>query len=622
MKKLLFVLILGFVHEQANAQCTANFAINDILITTPEDTLYLCSPFKVTFSNKTSGGQSTRLWDFGTKKSSSNTVSFLASKNVDTVYTIKLTSTCLPTGTSTKSATVKVIQTVPKPFIISNSNSMCDVDSVILKTNSTLQCIWKKDTVSVGTGNSLKLEDGGSYTVETKDENGYCTAKSDPFIVNPIPTWFLDIDKDGLGDPFTTNTSCMQPIGYVSVCDNGVVSTFAGSGVAGNSDGTSLNATLYYPIGIVFDKLGNIYVADAGNNKIRKITRYGNVSTFAGSGISGSTDGTSLNATFKLLKGITFDSIGNIYVLDEYRIRKITPNGVVSTFASFGISGSTGVTTSYSTQGITVDNIGNIYVTEYNRIRKITPNGVVIIFAGSLVSGSIDGRLATFNSPQGIATDKLGNIYVADAGNNKIRKITRYGNVSTFAGSGISGSTDGTSLNATFNFPQGITVDSIGNIYVTEHNKIRKITPNGDVSTIAGSGVAGSIDGRLATFNNPQGIATDKLGNIYVADAGNNKIRRISNCSNIIMGVDNIYQRHSVSMFPNPAHDILNINFDKLIGNYTINIVNSTGITVYSKSLNQPLTQLNIGDYVKGIYFIKIQDLSNNILETKKLMIE
>lgn len=276
------------------------------------------------------------------------------------------------------------------------------------------------------------------------------------------------------------------------------------------------------------------------------------VATFAGFTGSfgvfcGTTDGAGSVARFCGPGGVTVDASGNVYVADSsnHTIRKITPAGVVSTFAGeAGTIGNKNNTNIYSPanfdhpQGVAVDAFGNVYVadTDNNLIRKITTTGWVSYFAGSGTVGSTDGigSDARFNSPTGVAIDAFGNVYVADYNNHTIRKITAAGEVSTFAGSaGILGSTDGTGTNARFYFPSGVAVDALGNVYVadTSNSTIRKITSTGVVTTLAGSaGTYGSSNGTGANarFKGPNGVAVDASGNVYVADSFNQTIRKIT----------------------------------------------------------------------------------------------
>ncbi len=332
----------------------------------------------------------------------------------------------------------------------------------------------------------------------------------------------------------------------LAYCQNsGAVSTLAGSaGVSAFADGTGNAAAFNWPFELTVDSSSNIYIADSGNQIIRKITSGVVVTTFAGQvGIIGSTNGTGTAASFFNPSGISFDSAGNIYVADTLNnlIREITPGGVVTTLAgSAGVTGSTNGTGSAASfnnpYGVAVDSNGNVYVADTlnNLIREITPGGVVTTLAGSAgVTGSTNGTgsAASFNNPYGVAVDSNGNVYVADTGNNLIREIAPGGVVSTLVGSGSAGSSNGTGIAASFNGPYGVAVGTSGNVYVADtfNNLIREIAPGGVVTTLAGSGSIGSADGTgsAASFFSPNGISVDASGNVYVADSGNYIIRII-----------------------------------------------------------------------------------------------
>ena len=315
-----------------------------------------------------------------------------------------------------------------------------------------------------------------------------------------------------------------------------MVTTLAGS-TNGNNNGTGTAAKFNAPSGVAVDSSGQVYVADQGNHRIRKIDPAGVVTTFAGS-TSGSADGTGTAAQFNRPAGVAVDSRGNVYVadIDNHRIRKISPTGVVTTLAgsSSGYMDGTGTAAQFNgPYGVAVDSSGQVYVADYNnhRIRKISPVGVVTTLAGS-TSGSADGTgtAAQFNFPNCVAVDSSGHVYVGDTWNHRIRKISPAGVVTTFAGS-TSGSADGTGTAAQFNQPSGVAVDSSGNVYVADtlNHRIRKISPAGVVTTFAGSS-SGDDDGTLADakFNNPSGVAVDSSGHFYVADRNNHRIRKIS----------------------------------------------------------------------------------------------
>ncbi len=322
---------------------------------------------------------------------------------------------------------------------------------------------------------------------------------------------------------------------YVIVDIN--VSTLAGS-TQGDADGSGTNAQFSTPYGVAFDASGNIYIADAGNHKIRKISMDGTVTTIAGTGTAGFSDGNGVNASFNFPFGLAIDSAGNIYVADtvNHKIRKITPDGIVSTLAgsTAGFADGNGSNAQFNTPyDVAVDVSNNIYVadTGNTKIRKITPDGTVTTIAGS-TPGFADGSSnnAQFSSIGGLELDTSGNIYVADFGNHRIRKINTNGDVITIAGS-EQGFADGIGENARFNRPVRVAVDILGIVYVSDtfNDKIRKIDSNGLVSTISGTneGFQDGI-GVNAQFNRPIGLIIDKDFNIYVADASNHKIRKIT----------------------------------------------------------------------------------------------
>jgi sugar lactone lactonase YvrE len=325
----------------------------------------------------------------------------------------------------------------------------------------------------------------------------------------------------------------------------GVVTTIAGVvGVAGSTDGTGTAALFEYPSGMAIDGSGNLYVADDGAKTIRKVTPTGTVTTLAGTpNRIGSSDGTGASASFTDPLGIAVDASGNAYVADNGNdtIRKVTPAGVVTTLAgsptSAGSRDGTGSAAGFTEPyGVAVNASGTLFVTDDTTIRMVTAGGVVSTLAGVESIGAEDGSgsAARFSGPVGVAVDGGGNAYVTDTANNTVRKITPAGAVTTLAGSpGVAGSSDGVGGAASFNGPNGIAVDPSGNVYVadTRNNTIRKITAAGIVSTLAGSaGNPGSADGpgAAAGFRTPFGVAVDSSGDLFVSDSGNDTIRRVT----------------------------------------------------------------------------------------------
>ncbi|QTE45153.1 MULTISPECIES: gliding motility-associated C-terminal domain-containing protein [Mucilaginibacter] len=259
--------------------------------------------------------------------------------------------------------------------------------------------------------------------------------------------------------------------------------------------------------GVAVDAAGNVFVADWGDNTIFKLTPSGNLSKFAGHSFPGLADGQGVSAAFNAPDALVLDAAGNLYVSDQQNnvIRKITPGGLVSTFA--GTDSEAGVN---NPRGLAIDNAGNLYVADQgnNVIRKITAAGVVTTYAGNGTVGANNGPAASasFNTPTAVGLDAAGNLYVSDSGNSIIRKISPAGVVSTFA--------------TGFNFPRELRVDGTGNVYVAEQygNTIKKISPNGTVTIIAGGGKK-DANGVAAIFNGPIGLAMDGKGNLFVGES-------------------------------------------------------------------------------------------------------
>ena len=338
--------------------------------------------------------------------------------------------------------------------------------------------------------------------------------------------------------------------------------TLAGSVGYGSTDGAGSAARFSLPFATAVDNQGNVYVADTNNHLIRKITPAGVVSTLAGqAGTSGSADDTGSAARFNQPSGVAVDTAGNVYVADTYNftVRKITidTNGVgtVTTLAgtagAHGTADGTGSAARFNrTSGVAVDSSGNVYVADSGNslIRKITAAGEVTTLAGGgwpNSNGSADGvgSAARFSWPAGLAVDASGSVlYVADGSNYTIRKITitadGVGTVSTVAGlPGTAGKADGTGSTARFNYPDGLALDSAGNLFVADSNNhtIRKITFNavdvGTVTTLAGAaGSFGSTQGAgsAALFYFPHGLAANSSGTLYIADSSNHTIRKVT----------------------------------------------------------------------------------------------
>ena len=317
------------------------------------------------------------------------------------------------------------------------------------------------------------------------------------------------------------------------------VSTFAGDGTDADLDGPLLSAQFHTPVDIAISASGILYVADYNGRRIRKITG-GQVSVLAGDGSFGTRNGAGDTAQFLDPYRIEVDPGGNVYVMDQAdaRVRRITPNGVVSTYAGTAVSGFKDGDVSValfrqSMGGIAMGTQGDIYIDDTNngRIRKISAAGQVSTFAGKETKGFVNGdtSVAEFLNPNGILFDKQGNMYVADNGNYCIRKITPGGIVSRFTGMGTAGMADGAPGTAQFHYIYDMVIDKDGNLLLSDGDRIRKVNPAGEVSTIAGSTTGYTDgDGPTAQFSYPAGLAIDAEGSLYVADALNYRVRKIS----------------------------------------------------------------------------------------------
>jgi sugar lactone lactonase YvrE len=348
----------------------------------------------------------------------------------------------------------------------------------------------------------------------------------------------------------------------------GTITTVAGNGAAGflGDGGTSTSAELSGPSGVAVDSVGNLYIADAGNNVIRKVTAAsGIITTVAGNGTqSYSGDGgAATSAELSGPSGVAVDSVGNLYIADAGNnlIRKVTAaTGVISTVAGhggYGYSGDGGPATSGELSypsGVAVDSSGNLYIADsYNsRIRLVSlATGIITTVAGNgAPSYSGDGGPATgaeLNYPSDVAVDSSGNLYIADEPNERIRMVSSAtGIISTVAGNGSVSNVGngGPATSAAFNQPTSVAVDSSGNLYIADYNnqRIRLVNAaTGIITTVAGNGFQGySGDGGAATnaeLSGPAGVAVDSVGNLFIADELNQRIRRVSAATGIITTV-------------------------------------------------------------------------------------
>jgi sugar lactone lactonase YvrE len=333
-----------------------------------------------------------------------------------------------------------------------------------------------------------------------------------------------------------------------------IITTHAGTGVAGFSgdSGQATAARLFSPDGVDVDGAGNVYIADFGNHRIRKVDPAGVITTFAGTGVAGFSGdtGQATAARISFPRAVTSDAAGNVYIADlgNHRVRKVDTAGVITTVAGTGVagfSGDTGQATAArlnAPRDLAVDAAGNLYIVDAlnHRVRKVDPTGVITTFAGTGVAGfsgdTGQATLAQLNNPSGIDVDAAGNVYIGDTGNHRVRKVDPTGVITTFAGTGVAGFSGdtGQATLAQVNNPRDVALDGAGNVYFVDafNNRVRRVAPSGIITTVAGTGVPGfsgdTGQASLARLNNPVGVAADAAGNVFIGDQDNHRVRKVS----------------------------------------------------------------------------------------------
>jgi len=359
---------------------------------------------------------------------------------------------------------------------------------------------------------------------------------------------------------------CVLAIFYSINVNAQIITTIAGTGVYGHTGdgGPATMAELKLPYSVKLDASCNLYVVD--ENVVRKIDPNGIITTVAGNGMLGYSgdNGPATAATLNQPIGLATDSHMNLYIADQQNhvIRKIGTNGIITTYVQSGF---------ITPHGIAIDAYDNLYITDIykNVLYKVDTSGIMAIAAGTGVAGySGDGSVATdaeLNVPAGITIDKEGNIFISAT--NIIRKINTYGIITTVAGNVTFGSIGdgGLATNTVLFEPDGIATDDSGNLYITEYsmNRIRKVNTSGIISTYAGNGIGGySGDGGMATnamLTNPSGVAFDCSGNLLIADLGNGRVRKVNR--NNYTGIATVLiTKNDITLNPNPNNGIFTIN--------------------------------------------------------------
>ncbi|HTB05832.1 MAG TPA: T9SS type A sorting domain-containing protein [Bacteroidia bacterium] len=440
---------------------------------------------------------------------------------------------------------------------------------------------------------------------------------------------------------FTLLTILSVGIGKVKAQSYAITNIAGDSSFGFSGDGGSaVIATLLDPMEVSADSIGNVYFTDWGNSRVRVATSNGIISTIAGNGFFGFSGdgGPAKSAELNGPMGVFGENSGNVLISDigNDRVRKVNTSGIISTIAgtgTYGFSGDGGPATLASFRdpiALAEDTKGDIFIVDVfnSRIRKIDHStGIITTVVGCGVRGySGDGGPATLAElyyPSGINLDDSGNIYIADANNFCIRKVTTTGYIYTVAGNGIAGYSGdgGSATSAELNYPSGVAADNSGDIFIADqfNNRIREVSKNGIITTIAGNNKLGysneSENATSITLYNPTGITIGPQQVLYLADAYNNTIRKLTIAPFISP------ESGEVTIYPNPSYGVFNIKLQGINSQAQIEVYNILGQRVYYVSLNSTITQMDLSTQSKGVYLYRVITSENEIIARGKVIV-